>query len=83
LRLLKARQLLSDPGLPVAQAAMDSGYRHLSLFNSLFKKRFGMTPTEWRQQTQTSDASDKPREPLPHDLTDSLRPSDKNAVTRS
>ncbi len=50
LRLLKARQLLRNPGLPVAQAAADSGYRHLSRFNSLFKSKFGMTPTEWRQR---------------------------------
>ncbi len=52
LRLLKARQLLRNPGLPVAQAAADSGYRHLGLFNSLFKRKFGMTPTEWRQQRE-------------------------------
>ena len=30
--------------------AYDSGYRHLGLFNAMFKKRFGMTPGEWRQR---------------------------------
>lgn len=54
LRLLKARQLLRNPDLPVAQAAADSGYRHLGLFNSLFKRKFGMTPTEWRQQSENT-----------------------------
>jgi hypothetical protein len=26
----------------------ESGYRHLGLFNAMFKRRFGMTPSEWR-----------------------------------
>ena len=29
---------------------MDSGYRHLGLFNAMFKRRFNMTPTEYRRQ---------------------------------
>ena len=31
----------------VAHAA---GYRHLGLFNMMFKKRFGTTPGQWRRQ---------------------------------
>lgn len=50
LRLLKASELLRDPALPVATAAAGSGYRHLSLFNAVFKRKFGMTPTEWRRE---------------------------------
>lgn len=49
LRLLKARQLLADSNAKVINVALDSGYRHLGLFNSMFKKHFGMTPTEWRR----------------------------------
>jgi AraC-like DNA-binding protein len=49
LRLLKARQLLDTSVQAVAQIAADCGYRSLSLFNSLFKRRFGMSPSEWRQ----------------------------------
>jgi transcriptional regulator GlxA family with amidase domain len=49
LRLLKARQLLADSTAKVINVALDSGYRHLGLFNAMFKKRFGMTPTEWRR----------------------------------
>jgi AraC-like DNA-binding protein len=48
LRLLKARQLLDATNDRVVEIAIASGYRNLSLFNSLFKRRFGMTPTEWR-----------------------------------
>ena len=25
------------------------GYRHLGVFNALFKKKFSVTPTEWRR----------------------------------
>ena len=50
LRLLKARQLLDSSNQMVAQIAVDCGYRSLSLFNSLFKRRFGMSPSEWRHQ---------------------------------
>ena len=49
LRLQKARQLLADSNAKVINVAMDSGYRHLGLFNAMFKKHFGMTPTEWRR----------------------------------
>ena len=50
LRLLHARQLLTNSDAKIINVAYDSGYRHLGLFNSMFKKRFGMTPSEWRQQ---------------------------------
>ncbi len=50
LRLLRARQLLADANAKVINVAYDSGYRHLGLFNAMFKKRFGVTPSEWRQQ---------------------------------
>ena len=50
LRLLRARQLLADANAKVINVAYESGYRHLGLFNAMFKKRFGVTPSEWRQQ---------------------------------
>jgi AraC-like DNA-binding protein len=50
LRLQRARQLLGDSDAKIINVAYDSGYRHLGLFNAMFKKRFGMTPSEWRQQ---------------------------------
>lgn len=50
LRLLKARQLLTHTEEKVIQVALDSGYRNLSLFNFLFKRRFGMTPSDWRRK---------------------------------
>jgi hemolysin activation/secretion protein/AraC-like DNA-binding protein len=50
LRLQHARQLLASSDAKIINVAYDSGYRHLGLFNSMFKKRFGTTPSEWRQQ---------------------------------
>ncbi len=50
LRLQRARQLLAEPDAKIINVAYDSGYRHLGLFNALFKKRFGQTPAEWRRQ---------------------------------
>jgi hemolysin activation/secretion protein/AraC-like DNA-binding protein len=49
LRLLKARQLLSASDEKVINIAVATGYRNLSLFNALFKKRFGQTPSQWRK----------------------------------
>jgi hemolysin activation/secretion protein/AraC-like DNA-binding protein len=51
LRLQRARQLLAGSDAKVINVAFDSGYRHLGLFNAMFKKRFGLTPSEWRQQS--------------------------------
>ena len=50
MRLLKARELLANPEKKIAQIALDSGYRSSSLFNSLFKRRFGTSPSAWREQ---------------------------------
>src|SRR5262249_4810134 len=50
LRLLLARQLLMDTDSKIIQVAMESGYRSLGLFNVMFKRAFGMTPTEWRRK---------------------------------
>ena len=50
LRLQRARQLLADANAKIINVAYESGYRHLGLFNAMFKKRYGLTPSEWRQQ---------------------------------
>jgi len=51
MRLIKARRLLAETDSRVMTVAAACGYRHLGVFNALFKKRFSMTPTEWRRQT--------------------------------
>lgn len=52
LRLLKARQLLHETDAKIVQVALESGYQHLSLFNAMFKKRFGTTPSECRRKSR-------------------------------
>jgi AraC-like DNA-binding protein len=48
-RLQQASKLLLSSSHKVANVARESGYQHLGLFNSLFKKRFGSTPSAWRE----------------------------------
>lgn len=51
LRLLRAQELLATTETKVVDVALESGYRSLSLFNLMFKRRFGMTPAKWRDRT--------------------------------
>lgn len=50
LRLMRAQEILTDSGVKIIHVAYGSGYRNVGLFNAMFKRRFGMTPREWRQQ---------------------------------
>lgn len=52
LRLMRARDLLSQSNAKIVDIAFQSGYHHLGLFNSLFRRRFGLTPSAWRRQSQ-------------------------------
>ena len=50
-RLLYARRLLGNPGSrqqKIATTAYTAGFGDLSYFNRAFRRRFGMTPSEWR-----------------------------------
>jgi AraC-like DNA-binding protein len=50
-RLLRAAQLLSDPGcnqVSVASIALSVGFRDASHFARAFRTRFGITPRRWR-----------------------------------
>lgn len=55
LRLLHACRLLEDSRTDVASIASGSGYNYLSHFNATFKRRFGMTPSEWRRRNQLNN----------------------------
>lgn len=55
LRLQRARQLLVDSNTSILNVAHESGYRYLRPFNAIFKKRFGVTPTEWRRRYLGND----------------------------
>ncbi len=59
LRLLKAGQLLANTNEKVTEVARDTGFRSVSLFNSLFKRRFGLSPSEFRNNSERN-ASKEP-----------------------
>ena len=61
LRLERARQLLAKSNAKIINVAYESGYRHVGLFNAMFKKRFGLTPSEWRRQNFGKAVSRPPR----------------------
>jgi AraC-like DNA-binding protein len=49
LRVNKARQLLAYTALPISEIAFASGFRSLSQFNRVYKKRTGHAPGEDRR----------------------------------
>ncbi|HSY19915.1 MAG TPA: helix-turn-helix domain-containing protein [Candidatus Acidoferrales bacterium] len=60
LRLQRARQLLAATNAKIINVAYESGYRHLGLFNQMFKRRFGLTPSAWRQKNLMPAGDDFP-----------------------
>ena len=50
MRLLRAAALLRDGSMKVIHVAEECGFNHLGLFNGCFKRRFGVSPTQWRLQ---------------------------------
>ena len=63
MRLHKARRLLAETDSRVMTVATTCGFRHLGVFNALFKRRFSMTPTEWRRQAVDPNNPDHPCRP--------------------
>jgi len=49
-RLLLAKQLLTDTGLPVTQVALASGFESVRRFNAAFAQRYRLNPTQLRRQ---------------------------------
>lgn len=52
LRLEKAKQLLLTTAMPITDITYHIGYSHVTHFTTLFKKEFGLTPTEWRKENK-------------------------------
>jgi AraC-like DNA-binding protein len=50
IRLARARELLATSNSKVVDVALESGYKSLSLFNLMFSRRFGTSPSKWRQR---------------------------------
>lgn len=50
IRLGKARQLLENPDLRIAEVAEMTGYRDEKYFSKVFKKNVGLSPTDYRKK---------------------------------
>jgi AraC-like DNA-binding protein len=50
MRLLKAVSLLRNANFKIIRVAEQCGFNHLGLFNTCFKRRFGMSPGQWRKK---------------------------------
>jgi len=55
MRLLKAVSLLRDGEAKIINVAEQCGFNHLGLFNTCFKRRFGVSPGQWRKSTVKLD----------------------------
>jgi AraC-like DNA-binding protein len=49
IRLQKARILLSDPALTIAEVAYETGFNDPKFFSRVFSESFGMAPSVFRQ----------------------------------
>lgn len=52
LKLEDARKLLLKTDIPVTEIALDAGFNDTSYFIYLFKKRFGISPLQYKKQMQ-------------------------------
>lgn len=55
LRLQKAKRLLIEPGMTISEVSDLSGFTRPQLFNAVFRRELGMTPSAYRQQHQAED----------------------------
>ncbi len=49
LRLVRARELLVTTDSKIVDVALESGFQSLSIFNMMFRRRFGVSPGKWRE----------------------------------
>jgi AraC family transcriptional regulator of adaptative response / DNA-3-methyladenine glycosylase II len=57
-RLLFAKQLLQETSLSTTEVAFSAGFGSLRRFNTLFRSRYGLTPSEIRGRQLVSTAAD-------------------------
>ena len=49
-RILEAKKLLCQPGLPVGEIAQRVGFDNYSYFSQLFHEKTGMSPSQFRKR---------------------------------
>ena len=84
IRLEKARELLATTDCKIADVAMESGFKSLSLFNLLFARHFGVSPGKWRQELEASGKIKAPEKAKSFSLSPGAFISvEPNAMARS
>lgn len=58
-RIERAKALLSDTPLPLADIACAVGFRSHSHFSTVFRRRSGVAPMQWRRRHAARDDVDK------------------------
>ncbi len=59
MRLLRALSLLRDPDVKIISVAELCGFNYLGFFNTCFKKRFGVTPSQRRRMMAEADGQSR------------------------
>ncbi|MGV0810498.1 AraC family transcriptional regulator [Mycolicibacterium boenickei] len=59
-RMSRARELLSDPDLPVAEVARQVGMTDPGYFSRQFRRTHGMSPREWRRAGPSGIGTESP-----------------------
>ena len=49
-RMFVAAELLKNPKISIGKAAISTGYDNYAYFAKIFKKIYGMTPTQYQQK---------------------------------
>ncbi|MPZ35826.1 MAG: helix-turn-helix domain-containing protein [Rhodospirillales bacterium] len=63
-RLARAHRLLSDPRFArhsISTIATEAGFDDISYFNRCFRRRYGATPSDIREQTRRQDMAQRTR----------------------
>ena len=60
LRVEAAKRLLESSQLPVEEISVDAGYEDASFFRRLFKRRTGLTPSQYRRMFKPITAAGQP-----------------------
>ena len=55
LRMERAKRLLKDSEKTISEVAASTGYSNLQHFSSQFKKKIGISPTDFRMQIKTRE----------------------------
>lgn len=65
LRIERAKELLSESDMPVIAVASSVGYSDALGFSKIFKKYTGLSPSDYRNSTETVDKTEEPVQETP------------------